>query len=741
MKYLVGRQVNPGRGEWKRKGLVPLFGGLVCVLALTAMAAENLADTAGLKGILPAEIPEPLENAIGALQGNWKKWSDETLDELAKLYASEGLDVSGQRALLEKLKKRLGTIKTSLNDPAYVSIYDQLAGAHGALSRRLAIIEAILDTLGQNAATAKAEVLENARKELADATDAADKWLAPMKNGEIWVRYLQLTDLKELTSPAGEAKEGKIIQVSHQTVVPQWDHRHVTDPEVKAFLKKPEIVRLEKATAQYSNAVAVASHAADPKALREQLTALVTNLELYEAEGLSTAAKGVREAWKGVRAAAADGGAKIDAALRPNYFSYNMEIAATEGFVSRMISERRVENGEVRDYICGADVFGNQVTNTDWNIDFLPTQGAVRFNINLAGTVNSSTDGYTDRAMIHTEGTHTFTSSKEAKFDGKVFSASPAVTNVNAYNNPTYARVKGGNVPFIGAIGEDTALGRARNLRPQTEAIAASRVRDRVEPRFNSEVDDKFKKATDDFDAKIVQRLKQLGEYPDVVDYQTTDDYVEVASRLMEAGELGGYVPHRSIIAREGMTLMLHESVINNSIDRLGIGGKTMTEDELRNLVQERLSKLLDRDVKIEKSAPTPADNDASAPKAMILDAKDPLRVKIDGGKVTVVFRAGFKRDGKEDIPPQIVSIPLNVEVGATEISVTRGDVSVSALGASKGAEQVILSGVVRKKFESSFSTKKASKETTIKKMNDKEEKVTVTSVKAIDGWLCITLN
>lgn len=474
--------------------------------------------------------------------------------------------------------------------------------------------------------------------------------------------------------------------------------------------------------------------ASDTAALRGHLTTLVKSIEDYEANSSTAAAKSFREAYKAIRSTAADGGELITTALRNSHLNYNARIATTEAFVHRVLAEERVEEGEVRDFILCADVFGSQVTCTSSGIDFLPQDNGIRFNVTLSGVVNSSTDGYTSKAVVHTEGTHTFWATKEVSFDGTKFVTQPAGINVNADNTPTKARTKISGIPFLGSIADDTAIQRARQLEPESEAIAAERVSSRVTPRFNEEVDNKFAKATTDYQTRLVGPLSELNQFPDTIHYQTTDTHLISASRLMTAGELGAGTPHPSLTSLKGMTILVHESMFNNSIDRMELQGKTMTAAELRKYIEDRFSKIFEKKDKTE--APASDEADPNGLKSMVFAGEDPLRVQFSNGTISVILRTGFKREGQEDVAPHIVRIPLKPVINGDQVTFTRDEVFVGAIGDSN----LNIRRGIQSKVEKEFKVPDPITRTqVIDKGDDKKTQMTLTAVRAVDGWLALT--
>src|SRR3954466_11943077 len=86
------------------KGLaVRLGGALACAALVTGAWAQgdaqpDPANSAGVKGLLPAEAPEGLLNTLGNLPETWAPWAESVTTELTKFYGETAEDVAGQRA-------------------------------------------------------------------------------------------------------------------------------------------------------------------------------------------------------------------------------------------------------------------------------------------------------------------------------------------------------------------------------------------------------------------------------------------------------------------------------------------------------------------------------------------------------------------------------------------------------------------------------------------------------------------
>lgn len=742
-------EVVPMKSAIRRRGkglAVRLGGALACAALVTGAWAQGdaqpaPANSAGVKGLLPAEAPEGLLNTLGTLPETWTEWGDSVTVELTKLYGETSDNVAGQRASLDRLKVKLGTIEKALEDPQYASIHSQLSSLRGALGRRIEVIEAVLDTLAGGPTTGKGTALDTSKENLLTALDIADSYLDGVMGGEAWKKYLLTTEVRTATTNEGDLAKlvGKLkpVLAKLQAAAKSEDaavRDFVANPALKTYLRD-----LDRAVVVMTRATA----GVNADEVRNQLKNLFEGLEAYEATGTTDAAAKVRSAFDALRDMTADGGDRLSAVLRKHYFNSNLNIAISEGFLNRVLKKTHIEEGGVRDFILGAEVYGCQITSTESTFDLLPSENGAYFRINLTGTVSTSTEGYKQAATIYSTGNHLLTAYKDVRFDGDKFSTTPANMHVSASNEPYDASTKLDNVPIFGGVAKSIAMNAALRKRPEAEAIAAQRVTSRVGPEFDNEVDDKFTELNGKLDDKVVEPLRSENLYPDYKNYRSTDTEMDLNSRLMSDSELGGGTPAAEALLDGEMVVRLHESLINNFLDRLGVAGKTMTEDELRKLLEQKLTKLRGKEVTLEKAKEVTGDDAAKQPKAFIFTQKDPLRVKVADGKVMLIIRAGFQRDEDKggNIPPQIVTIPLNITVEGEEVVVTRGEVSVDPVDQPDNvAEQLARAGVIKKKIETSIQDKRDSRTLKVEKDEGDPVDVNVTNIMALDGWLSIRL-
>ena len=288
----------------------------------------------------------------------------------------------------------------------------------------------------------------------------------------------------------------------------------LTDPAQKAFLSRPAFLALESAVNEHLASITASPQQDNVAALRDGLKKLIAAIEDYESSASGEAAAAVRAAWKNVKSVAPFRGDRVESVMAVQYFNYNLRIVATESFLGRLLSDSRVEQGQVNDFILGANVGGTQVTSTTVNVDIKPAADRVRFDLILNGNVQSNTAGATSQATIYTQGYHTFVARKDIVFDGHTFRSYPGTIAVSANNTTTGGTTRFSGGLLFGRMSERIAMQEAANRRPASEAIARERISDRVLPRFNSEVDRSFADASHRLDTELYAGLRLNGTVP-----------------------------------------------------------------------------------------------------------------------------------------------------------------------------------------------------------------------------------
>ena len=737
---MTERQIFGTSGTLNRRWMA-LCGASVLALGTTLVPGTwawddaKPAQPAGLRGVLPIDVPATLgEDAFATLDGNWKEWGEKTAAEVAKLYSEEMVGIEAQRLQLDVLKKKLLTMETSLKDARYRSIHEPLGSLYSALNRRVAIAEAVLDTLTIDPQKAASEKLDGVRQQVAKSLKDLETEMNTVKNGPAWLDYVRSAEITKLVSDKKGVEAVPVLSAVQKKLSPS----DVTSPEVRKFLDGSRLVALRQSLDEFVTVAAVVDQPYNPEKLRTDLVALVGSIEQFEESQSSSDAAAVRKTFDTVRKSSPDHGNRVASAMSTHYFNFNLRVVASEKFLSKIASETTTKQGQIRDVILGANVSGNQTTTVTAGVDLKPSNDGIRLNLVIDGVARSSTVGVTDQASVYTSGNHVFKAWKPILFDGNTFTAGAADISVRANNQTTGVSTRYSNIPLFGGFADSIAMNEVAERRGQSEVVASQRISSKVLPEFNTEVDAKIVDLNKNYEEKVNAKLRQKELYPSAASYRSTEDDLRVSTRLMADHELsGGDGPFVSVPS-SGFVVALHESLLNNSLDRLKIAGRTMTEDELGKEIEDSFSDLLGRKLNMEKKTDDAADGSKESA-TFVFPEKDALRFRINNGQLTLAIRAGLKqKDG--DIPTQEITVPLMFRIEGTDFLVESGEISVSPVEAPANAGlQIARAGVVRNKVKNALPTRKFDRFVNIDKDRQTPIQLGLAQVKAAGGWLTLS--
>jgi hypothetical protein len=719
------------RRTWRRRLAVVVLG-----LGLVTTSSWGVEPAPG-DSIFPQESPRGLtDEDFESLDGEWAEWAAGASARVNEFYAAA--DPAARAAALDSLKVKLGTMEKALKDPKYRAIQAPLERLYGRLNRRIILASAVVDTLTLDADKAAGEAVASAVTGVNEALASVRKDLKSVPGGEAWLPYIHAEEVGAIASKKDGSPEAvKVLKQVQGNIA----NRGSLPEDQRKFLERDSFQRLAGAVDALAAAFTAPTGDAAKAKLNENLAKLVSAVERYENDGTEVSTQDVRNSYLLLTQSAPDGGARLTAGMREAYFNYNLRVYAGEKILQRLFSDTRRESSWINQYVMEAHVRGYQCLNTTVGVDVIPSGQNARFNIIVTGDVSVNSTASVPQATIYSRGYHTFRADKPVWTDGKRFQSSPASVSVAPSTQITGASTKADWIPIFRRVARNIALNEANSRRGQANSYTANQIRSEVMNKMNSEVGAKFDNSAYELETKVYGPLRELGLYPDALDLSSTDSLIELRSRVMNADELGANLPAPGVVAiPDEMLLQVHESLLNNGTDRVGFNGKEMTESQVKETLQARFKKLLGDKFKFPAKKQEPG-AEPQKEITFLFDQEDPIRFKIEEGEVQLQMRTGMRREGQEDIPAQLIIIPLKLTVVGDEILLDRGKVSVKPIPGRRVTEagmQITRANVMRQNIESTFQSQKLKGTFEL----GKERKITmrITSIDSEAGWVTVRL-
>lgn len=457
-------------------------------------------------------------------------------------------------------------------------------------------------------------------------------------------------------------------------------------------------------------------------------------------------------------------------ACRPLARDCNLALEVTEEFANRIVGRSDRRCGPVRDFVLGADVYGDQATTTRSWLDFRPCDAAARVELVVAGEVESRTIGVTPQAQVQSLGRHLFELRKEIEFDGaQLRTRSPAATVTPRQRNVA-AVTQAAGVPVLGPIANSIALQAADARNPQAAAITADRITRQAAPQFNDRVDAELARLNQLLSDRVTPQLRQWELLPTSQLVSTTEDSLQWCLTLPAApvtndsaplwngpnlsGGGGGppSIPASLEAAPDGIpcvdhletrvhgraaTVFLHESLVNGLLDRLPLAGVGIPDAAIDRWFTALasgagLSELSHGEGPIEPRLAT-----------IVFDRRHPIRLRFDEGRFELIVRMGITPVTGPQISMQEITIPFTVELAGDDVRFTPAEVTIAPAdpGAPSGVIDEAARAVIRQQIQGRLEERSVPRKVPLRVPDSSPTTLQVRDVTLHRGWLTVALD
>ena len=177
------------------------------------------------------------------------------------------------------------------------------------------------------------------------------------------------------------------------------------------------------------------------------------------------------------------------------------------------------------------------------------------------------------RSTAHTN----FTATKRVELSDPAFASQPANANANTNSDIHSIAKRGGGLGS--RIVSRAGWQRTNQSHGRADAIAGDHAEDRIERRFNQDVNDELRDARKRYEDEYRRPLVRRGELPEYTRFSSDKDSISIETTQANRGQLGAAGSPPAAPEGHDMTMRLHESAVNNYTAVL-LGGATATESQ-----------------------------------------------------------------------------------------------------------------------------------------------------------------
>ncbi len=454
-----------------------------------------------------------------------------------------------------------------------VRMESQMLRAQYALARRLDIWERVVSLSAKAPPDAEA-----AAQRMPLALEAVESLTRAQQEGTAWRDYLLLPRLRHLVGRDSNASPDERRKIARHALARLSNLR--MSREQRRFID-------EKAVADFR---AELQHwAAEPVDNQE----LLVDLERYERTGSALDAQRLASNCRSLCWSADPASQQLGARIEEHYRNANVRLAVSQAFLSRFLPQPEAIVAPVRDTIAGAQVEGRSTTYTKLALLMIPDRNRLRLGIEAHGTVQSNTAATSGPATFYNSGESQFIARKlllsrtartvdlsghvrsgkhaaEASLDGNRFRSRAALERGRAKHCPLRARRNAGHRPC-----------RSRTKDSRSGAQTSSTLKSSpscCRPCRNST-------------SEFATRSSNWGWSRRRSGASTSEDRAVMRFRLAGQEQLAAYTPRPRAPSDSLVSLQVHQSALNNALERLELDGRTFQLPELFEHLAEKMGR------------------------------------------------------------------------------------------------------------------------------------------------------
>lgn len=313
-------------------------------------------------------------------------------------------------------------------------------------------------------------------------------------------------------------------------------------------------------------------------------------LERYEQQPGSKLAESLAADAQRLAESPADHDRQVGEAIEQNYRNANLRVAVDAELLQRLLPKPEPVQAPVRDRIAGARITGRSVTETEVALRLTPDPAAWRIGLEARGVIDSHTYAHGGPAVLGSRGSVSFVARKLVVVTRDGLRAAPAVADAQTTGSRLVSIATDyDRIPLVGDYARKAARREYAERRHQADTQTRLKVERQAVQTLDERVDSQLADLKARYDEALARRIGALGVKVEPIELRTTDR--RLVGRVRVAGEeqLAAHTPRMRAPSDSLLSVQLHESTLNNTLEGLELAGESLTPEALRERIESRL--------------------------------------------------------------------------------------------------------------------------------------------------------
>ena len=325
------------------------------------------------------------------------------------------------------------------------------------------------------------------------------------------------------------------------------------------------------------------------------------------------------------------------AQLQAHYRNANVRLAVSQNMLNRLIPDSPAVNEPVREQVLGADVRGFSQIRNRLSVKLVDDPSRIALKLQTLGEVDSDTVAKRSGFEIRNEGMAKFQAFKKLTLDrmGR-FSSDKPVASAQAKQRLIGMRSKLDPFPVVNWVARRVAEKKLAQQTPEATHLLEQKIRQSASHQLQQGVESQVAQMQAYLKVNLLEPLISMDLNPEALQLATTKQRIVMRYRLAGIDQMASDSPRPADSDYDYLSLQLHQSLLNNAIERIEIESETFTPESLLQHLSEVIG-----------FNPQNTQSDTKHEAKFVFANYDAIRVDFVDGKIRIELNLKSLRVGK----------------------------------------------------------------------------------------------
>ena len=323
--------------------------------------------------------------------------------------------------------------------------------------------------------------------------------------------------------------------------------------------------------------------------------------------------------------------------LQAHYRNANIRLAVSQNMLNHLIPESPAVNEPVHEKVLGADVSGHSQVRNRLSVQLVEDPSQISLQLHTDGEVDSDTVARRSGFEIRNEGSAKFQAFKKLSLDrlGRFSSDSP-VASAQSRQRLIGIRSKLDPFPVVNWVARRIAKKKLDEQTPKTKMLLEQKIEQSASSQLQEGVESQVAQMQAYLKVNLMEPLISMDLNPEALQLATTKQRLIMRYRLAGIDQMAADSPRPADSNYDYLSLQLHQSLLNNTIERIEIESETFTPESLLKHLSEVIG-----------FNPEKAQADSKHEAEFVFANYDAIRVDFVEGKIRIELNLKSLRVGK----------------------------------------------------------------------------------------------